>query len=188
MIARLGWVDATQAEGAVIAVLYLFALGIGLPILLVYAFGGSLGADFDTGSEGGLFSWMPISAVGFAATLFGLAGLVTVWVGVPALPGTLTAVAVGILAVFLHNGLFGWLRSTEASSGVTNLDLEGATGLVVLGVSAKRRGQIVVEAAGRRFRISALPAKREDRLEKGDRATIVGMDGGVALIARQDRT
>ena len=155
-------------------------------MLLVYAFGGSWGADADTGSEGGLFSWVSISAVAFAATIFGLSGLITVWVGLSPLPGVLISAGVGVLGAAFHNALFGWLRRTEASSEVTDRDLEGATGLVVLGVSAKRRGQIVVEAAGQRLRISALPAKREDRLAKGDRVMIVEVDGGVALIARQE--
>lgn len=157
-----------------------------MPLLLVHAFGGAWGADLDTGSEGGLFAWVSISAVSFAAALFGLAGLITVWTGTPPLAGILVALVVGVLAVVFHNALFVWLRSTEASSELTKRDLEGATGLVVLGVSSRRRGQLVVEAAGRRLRISASPAERGGRLVRGDRARIVRMDGGVALIARDD--
>ena len=157
-----------------------------MPVLLVHAFGGAWGADLETGSGGGLFAWVSISAVSFAATLFGLAGLITVWAGTPPLAGILVALAVGVLAVVFHNALFGWLRGTEASSELTKRDLEGATGLVVLGVSSRRRGQIVVEAAGRRLRISASPAERAGRLVRGDRARIVEMDSGVALIARHD--
>lgn len=157
-----------------------------MPVLLVNALGGAWGGDVDAGSEGGLFAWVSISAVSFGATLFGLAGLITGWVGVPPVVGILVAIAVGVLAVVFHNALFGWLRSTEGSSQLTRRDLEGATGLVVLGVSSKRRGQIVVEAAGRRLRVSASPAERQVRLARGDRARIVSMDGGVALIARQE--
>ena len=157
-----------------------------MPILLVHAFGGSWGVDADTGSGGGLFAWVSISGVSFAATVFGLSGLITVWMGVSPLPGVLIALGVGVLALAFHNALFGWLRRTEASSEVTNRDLEGATGVVVLGVSAKRRGQIVVEAVGQRLRISASPANRGDRLAAGDRVAIVEMDGGIALITRRE--
>ena len=153
---------------------------------MVYAFGGSWGADVDVGSEGGFFTWVSISSVAFAATVFGLSGLITVWVGASPLPGMLISVGMGVLGATFHNTLFAWLRRTEASSEVTDQDLEGAKGLVVLGVSAERRGQIVVEAAGQRLRISALPAKREDRLAKGDTVRIVEVDGGVALITRQE--
>ena len=142
--------------------------------------------DVDTDSNGGLFAWVSISSLSFAATLFGLSGLTTVWTGVSPPAGVVTAVVVAALGVAFHNSLFGWLRRTEASSEVRNRDLEGATGLVVLGTSARRRGQIVVESAGQRLRMSAMPATQADRLTRGDRVRIVKMDGGVALITRQE--
>ena len=142
--------------------------------------------DVDTDSNGGLFAWVSISSLSFAATLFGLSGLTTVWAGVSPPAGVVTAVVVAALGVAFHNSLFGWLHRTEASSEVRNRDLEGATGLVVLGTSARRRGQIVVESAGQRLRMSAMPATQADRLTRGDRVRIVKMDGGVALIARQE--
>ena len=157
-----------------------------MPVLLVYAFGGAWGADLDTGSEGGLFAWVSISATSFGATLFGLAGLITVWVGLSPVAGILVAALVAASAVVFHNSLFGWLRSTEASSELTKGDLKGATGVVVLGVSARRRGQIVVEAAGRRLRMSASLADRQGHVARGHRARIVEMDGGVALIERYE--
>ena len=96
------------------------------------------------------------------------------------------ALVVGALGVAFHNSLFGWLRRTEASSEVKNRDLEGATGLVVLGMPGGRRGQIVVDAAGKRLRMSAMPATRTDSVRKGDRVIIRRVDGGVALVARQE--
>lgn len=157
-----------------------------MTVLLANAFGGLSDFDAETDSDSHLFAWVSISALSFGATLFGLSGLITVWVGVPSLVGVLIALVFAALGVAFHNSLFGWLRRTEASSEVKNQDLVGATGLVVLAVSAVRRGQIVVEAAGRRLRMSAMPATREGRLSKGDRVTIVKMDGGVALIARYE--
>lgn len=157
-----------------------------MTILLVHAFGGVWDVDVDTESRGGLFAWVSISALSFAATLFGLSGLISVWAGVSGPVGIVIAILVGAAGLAFHNSLFGWLRRTEASSEVKNRDLEGASGLVVLGISAGRRGQIVVDAAGQRLRISAMPATRTDRLRKGDRVTVVKMDGGVALVARQE--
>ena len=165
--------------------LYIFSLAVGLPLLLVFALGGELGADTDTGSDGGFFSWISLSAVSFGAAFLGLAGLVTVWAGLSALPGVLIAAGVGVLGASFHNALFGWLRRTEASSEVTNRDLEGSAAVVVLEVSTEHRGQIVVDAAGGRHRISALPANREDRIKKGERVTIVGVEGALALVARK---
>lgn len=156
-----------------------------MTILLAHAFGGLWDVDVDDES-GGLFAWVSVSALSFAATLFGLSGLITVWVGVSGLAGVAVAIVVAVLAVVFHNSLFGWLRRTEGSSQIENRDLEGARGLVVLGVSAGRRGQIVVEAAGKRLRMSAMPATSPDRFRKGDRVTIVKMEGGVARIARQE--
>lgn len=165
--------------------LYIFGLAVGLPLLLVFAFGGELGADTDTGSEGGFFSWVSISAISFGAVFFGLAGLITVWTGLAAIPGLLIAVGFGVLGASFHNALFGWLRRSEASSEVTKIDLVGANAIVVLEVSTEHRGQIVVDAAGARHRMTASPADRDDRLKKGDRVTIVGMEGGLALVGRQ---
>lgn len=173
--------------GAVVEFLYIFSLAVGLPLLLVFAFGGEVGGDPDTGSAGGLFSWVSLSALSFGATFFGLGGLAILWAGLSSLPGVLIAAGVGVLGASAHNALFGWLRRSEASSEVTNRDLEGATGSVVLAVSTKRRGQIVVNAAGARHRISASPANQGDRLRRGERVTIMRIDGGVALIARQTR-
>lgn len=163
----------------------MFALGIGATILVAHAFGGLWDMDVDA-EPGGLFAWVSISSLSFAATLFGLSGLIAVWAGASAPVGVVIAILVAALGLAFHNSLFAWLRRTEASSDVRNQDLVGATGLVVLGVSARRRGQIVVEAAGRRLRMSAMPASRAGPLRKGDRVTIVKMHGGVALIARQE--
>lgn len=172
--------------GASVQFLYIFSLAVGLPLLVVFAFGGELGGDADTGSDGGLFSWVSLSGLAFGVTFFGLAGLITVWVGLSSLPGVLISAGVGVLGASFNNALFGWLRRTEASSELTNRDLEGATGVVVLEISTRRRGQIVVDAAGGRHRISALPANREDRLKKGDRVVIVAVDGALALVARHE--
>jgi len=155
-------------------------------ILLANAFGGLWDFDVETDSDSGLFAWVSISALSFGATLFGLSGLATTWVGLPALAGVVIALVVGALGVAFHNSLFGWLRRTEASSDVKNRDLEGATGLVVLGMPGGRRGQIVVDAAGKRLRMSAMPATRTDSVRKGDRVIIRRVDGGVALVARQE--
>lgn len=143
-----------------------------------------MGADTDTGSDGGFFSWISLSAVSFGAVFFGLAGLITVWVGLSALPGVLIAAGVGVLGGSFHNALFGWLRRTEASSEVTNRDLVGSGAMVVLEVSTEHRGQIVLDAAGARHRVSASPANREDRFDKGERVTVVGVDGAIALVVR----
>lgn len=157
-----------------------------MTVLLANAFGGLWDFDVETDSDSGLFAWISVSALSFGATLFGLAGLITVWAGVRPLLGVLVALVLAALGVAFHNSLFGWLRRTEASSEVKNRDLEGATGLVVLGMPAGRRGQIVVEAAGKRLRMSAMPATRADRLRKGDWVTIRKVNGGVALVARQE--
>ena len=152
-------------------------------MLLVFAFGGEVGADADTGSDGGFFSWISLSGVCFGAAFFGLGGLLTVWVGLSSVPGVLVSLGVGVLGASFHNALFGWIRRTEASSEVTNLDLVGTTAVVVLEVSTEQRGQIVLDAAGARHRITALPADREDRFSEGDRVKVVGVDGAVALVA-----
>ncbi|MCE2525959.1 MAG: DUF1449 family protein [Actinomycetia bacterium] len=168
--------------GAAVLFIYIFVLAVGFPLLLVFAFGGELGADTDTGSDGGFFSWISLSAVSFGAVFFGLSGLITVWVGLSALPGVLVAAGVGVLGASFHNALFGWLRRTEASSEVTNQDLVGSRALVVLEVSTDHRGQVVLDAAGARHRISASPANSEDVLKKGERVAIVGVDGAIALV------
>lgn len=171
---------------------YVVALSAGLVLLIVFAFGGEVDTDMDgdfdgdTGESKGrsLFSWVSISAVSFGAVFFGIAGVAATWLEVAPVPRMLISVGAGALAMAFHNALFGWLRRTSASSEITGRDLTGVTGVVVLGAHRDQRGQIVVDAAGQRLRLTASPHNPDDRFETGERAKVVKTEGAVALLGK----
>ncbi len=163
---------------------YIFALAAGAPLLLWFAFGGDAGADAD--SDGGIFSLVPLSTLAFVVTFFGGTGLVSGWLGAGAAPTLIVALVVGVLAGVLNSAAFSWIRRTEASSEVSDREIEGTIARVSLPVSAPSRGRIVLEVAGARTQMTAQPVDSLDRFEKGARVIVVRIEAGVALVTRLD--
>lgn len=163
---------------------YIFALLAGAPLLLWFAFGGEVGAETD--SDGGIFSLVPLSTLAFVATFFGATGLVSGWLGTGVLPALIAALVVGVLAGALNSAVFSWLRRTEASSEVSDREIEGTIARVSLPVSASSRGRIVLEVAGARTQMTAQPVEAADRFEKGARVIVVRIEAGVALVTGLD--
>jgi len=165
---------------------YIFALLAGAPLLLWFAFGGDADAGADADAEGGIFSLVPLSTLAFVATFFGATGLVSGWLGTGVLPTLIAALAAGALAGALNSAVFSWLRRTEASSEVSDREIEGTIARVSLPVSASSRGRIVLEVAGARTQMTAQPVDAADRFEKGARGIVVRIEAGVALVTGLD--
>ncbi len=169
--------------------LYAFMLAAGGPVLLWFVFNGG-DADLEAGAEaeglGEVFSVVPLSSLAFVATFFGAAGLVSEWIGTGAIMALVVALVVGVLAGALNSATFAYLRRSEASSDVSDRELEGSIARVSLPMSKDSRGRIVLTVAGARSQMTAAPIEDGETIEAGARVIVVSVEGGVALVARLD--
>ena len=172
--------------------LYAFMLAAGAPVLLWFVFSGG-DADMEAGAEvdglGEVFSVIPLSSLAFVATFFGATGLISEWLGTSAVFTLLMAVVVGVLAGALNSAAFAYLRRSEASSDVSDREIEGSIARVSLPMSNERRGRIVLTVAGARTQMTAAPIDPLDdnqAIEAGARVIVVRIEGGVALVTRLD--
>ena len=172
--------------------LYAFMLAAGAPLLLWFVFSGGdaeveAGAEIDGLSE--VFTIIPLSSLAFVATFFGATGLVSEWLGTGAIATMLLAVVVGVLAGALNSAAFAYLRRSEASSEVSDREIEGSIARVSLPITSERRGRIVLTVAGARTQMTAAPIDPlddDETIGAGARVIIVRIEGGVALVTRLD--
>ena len=172
--------------------LYAFMLAAGAPVLLWFVFTGGdsemdAGAEMDGLSE--VFAVIPLSSLAFVATFFGATGLVSEWLGTGGVFTLLLAVVVGVLAGGLNSAAFAYLRRSEASSEVSDREIEGSIARVSLPISNERRGRIVLPVAGARTQMTAAlidAADGDQTIEAGARVIVVRIEGGVALVTRLD--
>lgn len=172
--------------------LYAFMLAAGAPVLLWFVFSGGdadmeAGAEMDGMSE--VFSVIPLSSLAFVATFFGATGLVSEWLGTSAVFTLLLAAVVGVVAGVLNSAAFAYLRRSEASSDVSDREIEGSIARVSLPMSNEQRGRVVLTVAGARTQMTAAPIDllgAEGTIEAGARVIIVRIEGGVALVTRLD--
>ena len=172
--------------------LYAFMLAAGAPLLLWFAFSGG-DAEMEAGGEvdglSEVFTIIPLSSLAFVATFFGATGLVSEWLGTGGVFTLLMAVVVGVLAGGLNSAAFAYLRHSEASSEVSDREIEGSIARVSLPMSNERRGRIVLTVAGARTQMTAAPIDPLDdaqTIEAGARVIVVRIEGGVALVTRLD--
>ena len=168
--------------------IYAFMLAAGAPVLLWFVFSGG-DSDMEAGAEADglseVFSVIPLSSLAFVATFFGATGLVSEWLGTPAVFALLLAVVVGVLAGALNSAAFAYLRRSEASSDVSDRELEGSIARVSLPMSNEHRGRIVLTVAGARTQMTAAPIDPldgDEKIEPGARVIVVRIEGGVALV------
>ena len=172
--------------------LYAFMLAAGAPLLLWFVFSGG-DADMEAGAEAGglseVLTVIPLSSLAFVATFFGATGLVSEWLGTGAVFTLLMAIVVGVIAGALNSAAFAWLRRSEASSEVSDREIEGSIARVSLDMSNETRGRIVLSVAGARSQMTASPIDPlEDgaSIEAGARVIVVRIEHGVALVTRLD--
>ena len=133
--------------------LYAFMLAAGAPLLVWFVFSGG-DAEVDAGAEvdglGEVFTIIPLSSLAFVATFFGAAGLLSQQIGTGPIVTLLVAVVIGVLAGGLNSAAFAYLRRSEASSEVSDREIEGSIARVSMPISSERRGRIVLTVAGAR--------------------------------------
>lgn len=165
--------------------LYIFCLIVGLPLLLWMAFAGDadggdgLGLDID--GDGPLLP-IPVSAIAFFLAGFGALGLVGEWTDTPVPVTIAAALAVGVGAAWGSRWLFRFAGASDASSEVSDREIEGSIAKVALPVSTERRGKIILDIAGAREQMTASPVDGST-IDTGERVVVVRVEDGVALIA-----
>jgi membrane protein implicated in regulation of membrane protease activity len=160
--------------------LFLFCLAVGAPLLVWFVVSGGDG----DGGEGPLGP-IPLSSVAFVLAFFGGAGLVAGAVGASGAAALVLAVVVALVAGALNTAAFAYLRRSSSSSDVTDAELEGRIATASLPMTTGTRGRIVLEVAGTRAQMTATPAD-DTPISTGDRVVVVGVERGVALVARLD--
>jgi membrane protein implicated in regulation of membrane protease activity len=168
---------------------YLFAAAVGLPLVVWF-----LVAGIDDGAEGGdaeglagvMFRLLPLSSLAIAASGFGVTGLALTAVDTSSGVTLVAALVVALFAAVANSALYSFLRRSESTSDVSDADLSGSIGRVVLPVSGAHRGRIALTRGDQPVYLSAegLPGAAE--LEAGAPVLVVEVRNGIARVARLD--
>ena len=168
--------------------LYLFAAAAGVPLVLWFLLGGGEdGGGADTGVAGVMFRRLPLSTIAFAIAAFGVCGLVLTLAGTDGRPTFLAAAVAGTGAGAVNSALFSYLRRSESTTEVSDKELTGKIGRVVLPPVGGQRGRITVTAGGQHIHLSAraLPGAPAE-LEVGAPVLVVEVRDGIATVPGLD--
>lgn len=170
--------------------LYLFAAAAGVPLVLWFMLsGGEEGGDggADDGIAGVMFRRLPLSTIAFVVATFGVCGLVLTAAGTGGGTTFVAAAVAGALAGALNGALYAYLRRSESSTEVSDEQLAGKIGRVVVPVSGDRRGRIAVSIGGQQIHLSAhaVPGAPAE-LDVGAAVLVVEVHNGIAEVTSLD--
>lgn len=176
--------------------LYLFAAAAGVPLVLWFVLsggdqggegGGGEGGGADDGVGGVMFRLLPLSTIAFVLATFGVCGLLLGAVGTGSATTLVAAAGAGAVAGALNSTVFSYLRRSESGSAVSDRQLAGSVGRVVLPVAGERRGRVAIDVSGQQVYLSAqtMPDAPAE-LEVGARVLVVEVEGGIARVTRLD--
>lgn len=115
---------------------------------------------------------------------FGLTGTILSTLELSPLPTAGASVVAGVLSSVLVTSVFNYLRATESGYLPGDATFAGASGRVVLPISAEAPGAVVVVRGGREVRLRALPHASGAGDPTGwTRVMVIEMDDGVARVA-----
>ncbi len=140
------------------------------------------GSDTDPHASG---PWLPFLSVRFwtfFCAFFGLTGLALTWLDLaPGLITLATAVAVGGVSGTGVSWLYRLLKSTQVDSSITNQDLQGGMGRVLLPVEKASPGSVRVSVKGY---VKDLRAVTDDPrpIAMGEQVLVVSVRAGVAKV------
>ena len=150
------------------------------------------GPDFDTDTDG-LFggvgdffaSLLTFRSIVFFAAFFGLIGLTLTLFDYSAVTALVSSLVGGGVAAVLNAQLFRFLKDSEATSELTNRQLEGRAASVVVPLGPARKGRIKADVDGQPHYFVALPFKEraEESFDVGDSVVVVEIKDGTALVA-----
>ena len=176
---------------------YLFAAAAGVPLVVWFLLAGGddggAGGDGSAAASGGdgmggvMLRLLPLSTIAFVLATFGVCGIVLGLLGTGDGTTFMAAAGAGVVAGTVNSTLFAYLRRSGSTSDVSDRQLAGAVGRVVLPVAGERRGRVSVSVGGQQVYLSAetLPDAPAE-LEVGAPVLVVEVDRGVALVTRLD--
>lgn len=170
--------------------LYFFAAAVGVPLVLWFLFsGGDEGGEggADDGIGGVMLRLLPLSTIAFFLATFGVCGLVLDFANTGGATTFAAATGTAVVAGALNSTLFAYLRRSESGSSVTERELAGSIGRVVLPIAGERRGRVALDVGGQQVYLSAqtMPDAPAE-LEVGAPVLVVEVDGGIARVTRLD--
>ncbi len=168
--------------------LYLFAAAAGIPLVVWFLLSGAEDEAEGGGIGGVMLRLFPLSSFAIMAASFGVTGLAVGLSGTDAAPTFVAALVVAVVAGVLNSFAFSYLRRTESTAGMSEDQLAGAIGRVVLPVGPDRRGRIAISAGGQQVYLSARPLSgtTDDELESGAQILVVEVRDGIASVTRLD--
>lgn len=195
---------------------YIFCAVLGIPLVLLFAFGGSdadggleldggidadlgadVGADLDladvdaSGSVGdatALFRRIPVSSYAMFLAFFGGVGVVTTWLGGAAVSTLILAAVLGVLAGFINTAMFSYLRNTDSDSQLTDRQIEGRVATVSVPIDAGKRGRVWFDTGDERVQLTAgsVDELPSQAFDRGEQVVIVEMNNGIAKVMPVD--
>jgi len=179
--------------------LYLFAAAAGVPLVLWFMLSGDDDGGGDAGGGEGdgvggvggnafvMFRRLPLGTVAFVAAAFGICGIALGLVGASRGSTFVVSAVAGVVAGVLNATLFAYLRRSESSTDMSDGQLSGKIGRVVLPVTSDQRGRIAVTVGGQQIHLSAdaVPGSPAE-LQVGAAVLVVEVRNGVASITRLD--
>lgn len=173
--------------------LYWFATVVGVGMYLFSALGGGqhdAGDDLHVGGDAhhdvDTYKLLSLRTATYFLFAFGVTGVALSWMW-NGLRGVLTAVlalAIGALGAGLSTAVFGWLKKSESGDMPGDRAWLGATGQVVLPLSAGGTGKIFVSRGGRSQELLARPFDDDaSQPETWMQVMVLELRDGVALVA-----
>lgn len=133
-------------------------------------------------------SLLSFRSVMFFLAFFGLTGIVLNVINAGGVATLIAAIGVGVFAWVFNSFVFRALKVADVSSTLTESDLQGALGEVVLPISPGHRGRISIEVGDQNRYLTAAShdETKQGSFAVGDRIVVLGLDNGAALVAGID--
>lgn len=175
--------------------IYMVALIAGGGLVAVSSFAGGFGPDADLdvdvdadadidadGADFGDFSvFLKFKFWTFFFAFFGLCGFLLLKLGVPDLVSLGVSLPVGVIAGFSMGWILERLKARQRGSHATLDNLLGRDAVVQTAVRGQLSGNIRVELGGRTIDLIA-NSDVTDRIEAGEKVTIIAFEGGRARV------
>jgi hypothetical protein len=181
-----------------VTALYWFAMVVGVGMYLFSVFADTHGhGDIDAhGHDGGdhhhgvdSYKLLSLRNATYFLFAFGVTGvsLKWMWGGTRGLLTALLALGVGALGASISTMVFGWLRKSESGDMPGDRVWLGASGQVLLPLSAGGTGKIYVSRAGRSQEFLARPFDTDaSNPERWSTVMVLEIRDGIALVAPND--
>lgn len=174
--------------------LYWFALVVGVGMYLFSALAGASGghsdadghADTDPHHDVAGYKILSLRNATYFLFAFGVTGVAlrAIWGGTRGLLTAILALLIGITGAAISTVAFGWLRKSESGDMPGDRVWLGASGQVILPLTADGTGKIFVSRAGRSQELLARPFESDAvRPETWSNVMVLEIRDGIALVA-----